>query len=73
MKKLAIGLLIMLGISHSIVGFPGEPQNVLIYTKNGEGYVRLSLTIHDAGLVKGLSRLSGWRDSKITMRTRGII
>ena len=39
MKKLVIGLLIVLGISHSIVGFPGEPQNVLIYTKNGEGYV----------------------------------
>ncbi len=34
------------------------------YGKNGEGYVRLSLTIPDAGLVKGLSRLAGWRDSK---------
>jgi len=30
------------------------------YGKNGEGYVRLSLTISDAGLVKGLSRLSEW-------------
>jgi len=26
--------------------------------------VRLSLTISDAGLVKGLSKLSGWRDIK---------
>ncbi|MDI6814808.1 MAG: LL-diaminopimelate aminotransferase [Dehalococcoidales bacterium] len=31
------------------------------YGKNGEGYVRLSLTIPDAALVKGLSRLAGWR------------
>jgi LL-diaminopimelate aminotransferase len=31
------------------------------YGKNGEGYVRLSLTISDAGLVKGLSRLAEWR------------
>ena len=34
------------------------------YGKNGEGYVRLSLTIPDAGLVKGLSKLAGWRDTK---------
>ncbi len=32
--------------------------------KHGEGYVRLSLTLADASLVKGLSRLAGWRDSK---------
>ena len=34
------------------------------YGKSGEGYVRLSLTISDAGLVKGLSKLAGWRDIK---------
>ena len=34
------------------------------YGKGGEGYVRLSLTIPDAALVKGLSRLSGWQDHK---------
>jgi len=34
------------------------------YGKNGEGYVRLSLTIPDAGLVKGLSRLAGWHDNQ---------
>ncbi len=34
------------------------------YGKRGEGYVRLSLTIPDAGLVKGLSRLSAWRDTR---------
>ena len=30
------------------------------YGQNGEGYVRLSLTISDANLVKGLSRLAEW-------------
>ncbi len=34
------------------------------YGQHGEGYVRLSLTIPDASLVKGLSRLAGWRDPK---------
>ncbi|MFA5604390.1 MAG: LL-diaminopimelate aminotransferase [Dehalococcoidales bacterium] len=34
------------------------------YGAYGEGYVRLSLTIPDANLVKGLSRLSGWKNNK---------
>jgi len=34
------------------------------YGKSGEGYVRISLTTPDAGLVKGLSRLAGWRNTK---------
>ncbi|MFC2001853.1 LL-diaminopimelate aminotransferase [Chloroflexota bacterium] len=34
------------------------------YGQNGEGYVRLSLTIADVALVKGLSRLAGWRNSR---------
>ncbi len=34
------------------------------YGRGGEGYVRLSLTIPDASLVKGLSRLSGWRNTR---------
>jgi len=34
------------------------------YGRSGEGYVRLSLTIPDASLVKGLSRLSGWRNKR---------
>jgi len=41
------------------------------YGKNGEGYVRLSLTIPDAGLVKGLSRLAGWRDHKNRFKSKG--
>jgi len=39
------------------------------YGRNGEGYVRLSLTVPDASLVKGLSRLSGWRNTRrLTMK-----
>jgi LL-diaminopimelate aminotransferase len=34
------------------------------YGRAGEGYVRLSLTVPDASLVKGLSRLSGWRNTR---------
>ncbi|MFC1934526.1 LL-diaminopimelate aminotransferase [Chloroflexota bacterium] len=40
------------------------------YGRSGEGYVRLSLTIPDAGLVKGLSRLAGWHDSKNRFRAK---
>jgi len=42
----------------------------LSYGRNGEGYVRLSLTIHDAALVKGLSRLSKWRSTKGWLRKK---
>ena len=42
------------------------------YGKSGEGYVRLSLTIPDAGLVKGLSRLAGWRDSKNKLSAKNL-
>jgi len=38
------------------------------YGRNGEGYVRVSLTVPDAIVVKGLSRLSAWRDSKRKLR-----
>jgi LL-diaminopimelate aminotransferase len=34
------------------------------YGRHGEGYVRLSLTLPDASLVKGLSRLAEWQDLK---------
>ncbi len=34
------------------------------YGKQGEGYIRVSLTIPDAAVVKGLSRISAWRDPK---------
>ena len=34
------------------------------FGRNGENYIRLSLTIPDAALVKALSRLSGWRNTR---------
>jgi LL-diaminopimelate aminotransferase len=34
------------------------------YGRHGEGYVRLSLTVPDVTLVKGLSRLAGWHNTK---------
>ncbi len=34
------------------------------YGPSGEGYVRLSLTISDAALVKGLSKLNSWQDNR---------
>jgi LL-diaminopimelate aminotransferase len=40
------------------------------YGEHGEGYVRLSLTIPDAGLVKGLSLLAGWRDNRNRFRSK---
>jgi LL-diaminopimelate aminotransferase len=40
------------------------------YGTSGEGYVRFSLTIPDAGLVKGLSRLAGWQDSKVRFKAK---
>jgi len=41
------------------------------YGKNGEGYVRLSLTIPDARLVKGLSRLAEWRGTRSRLVKKG--
>jgi len=38
------------------------------YGPKGEGYVRLSLTVPDVSMVKGLSRLASWRDSKKNLR-----
>jgi LL-diaminopimelate aminotransferase len=40
------------------------------YGKYGEGFVRFSLTIHDALLVKGLSRLGNWKDDKQPFKTK---
>jgi LL-diaminopimelate aminotransferase len=40
------------------------------YGQNGEGYVRLSLTIPDTSLVKGLSRLADWHGSKGRFKTK---
>jgi LL-diaminopimelate aminotransferase len=42
------------------------------YGNNGEGYVRLSLTIADALLLKGLSRMVQWHDGKNIMRPKKV-
>ena len=42
------------------------------YGKNGEGYVRLSLTVPDARLVKGLSRLAEWRSTRSRLVSKQI-
>jgi LL-diaminopimelate aminotransferase len=34
------------------------------YGPNGEGYFRVSLTIDDKSLEKGLARLSNWTNNK---------
>ena len=39
------------------------------YGPSGEGYIRLSLSVQDAAFVKGVSRLSGWRNRRhLTMK-----
>ncbi|MFH1662574.1 MAG: LL-diaminopimelate aminotransferase [Chloroflexota bacterium] len=40
------------------------------YGKHGEGYIRLSFTIPDAALVKGLSRLARWHDTKRPFKSK---
>jgi LL-diaminopimelate aminotransferase len=42
------------------------------YGKNGEGYVRLSLTITDSLLVKGLSKLSEWNSQRSRTKWKDI-
>ncbi|MCD6453455.1 MAG: LL-diaminopimelate aminotransferase [Dehalococcoidales bacterium] len=41
------------------------------YGNSGEGYIRLSLTLPDATLVKGLSRLAEWRNRKLSSGRKG--
>ena len=42
------------------------------YGSNGEGYIRLSLTIADASLLKGLSRMAQWHDGKNILRPKKV-
>jgi LL-diaminopimelate aminotransferase len=42
------------------------------YGQNGEGYIRLSLTIADASLLKGLSRMAQWHDGKNILRPKKV-
>jgi len=40
------------------------------YGPSGEGYVRLSLTLPDAALVKALSKLSAWQDGRNRFKSK---
>ena len=40
------------------------------YGPSGEGYVRLSLTLSDASLVKALSKLSAWQDGRNRFKSK---
>jgi LL-diaminopimelate aminotransferase len=40
------------------------------YGKQGEGFIRLSLTVSDAGLVKALSRMAAWQGNGDKKRTK---
>lgn len=40
------------------------------YGRNGEGYVRLSLTLPDASMVKGLSSLAAWKDTRNRFKSK---
>jgi len=52
MKKLLLSLLILLGYLHSFAAFQGDEKRVLIYTKNGEGYVHENIAASVAALEK---------------------
>jgi len=52
MKKLVLGLLILFGYLHSFAAFQGDEKRVLIYTKNGEGYVHENIAASVAAMEK---------------------
>ncbi len=52
MKNLAIGLLLALGFVYSCTGSAENQKRVLIYTKNGEGYVHDNIAASVAALEK---------------------
>ena len=52
MKQLAIGLLLVLGLVYSTACSPDNQKRVLIYTKNGEGYVHENIAASVAALEK---------------------
>ncbi len=58
MKKLVLGILILFGYIHSFAAFQGDEKRVLIYTKNGEGYVHENIAASVAALEK-LCKMEG--------------
>ena len=52
MRKLLLGLLLTLGFAHAFAGLQGDEERVLIYTKNGEGYVHENIASSVAAMEK---------------------
>lgn len=50
MKKLTLGFLLTFGFSLAFAGIRGDEKQVLIYTKNGEGYVHENIAASVAAL-----------------------
>jgi len=52
MKKLLVVLLLACGFANAFAGDPGDEKRILIYTKNGEGYVHENIAASVAALEK---------------------
>jgi type 1 glutamine amidotransferase len=52
MRKLLVSVLFVLGITQAFAGDPGDEKRILIYTKNGEGYVHENIAASVAALEK---------------------
>ena len=52
MKKLALMLLLTFGSAYVFAGIQGDDKRILIYTKNGEGYVHENIAASVVALEK---------------------
>ena len=52
MKRLAVLVLVVLGFILSLSAISGDEKRILIYTKNGEGYVHENIAASVAALEK---------------------
>jgi len=52
MRKLLVALLLACGFAFAFAGDPGDEKRILIYTKNGEGYVHENIAASVAALEK---------------------
>jgi type 1 glutamine amidotransferase len=52
MRKLLVALLLTFGFAHLFAGSPDDNKRILIYTKNGEGYVHDNIAASVAALEK---------------------
>ena len=52
MRKLLVAVLLAFGFANAFSGSPGDEKRILIYTKNGEGYVHENIAASVAALEK---------------------